>query len=134
LKWLMYRAAFLGTVLLCVTPVLVLVASTLHVPLLHASPPPVVDRALTVLACLAMLAAFGICVVNRRLTSFNRAEKHVSPIPFVGSFLVVSGGVLGYGSLPLAIFGFALLALDPGGGLLALVTIVRNRKVLFGRR
>jgi hypothetical protein len=130
----MYRAAFLGTVLFCITPVLVLIASVLHVPLLHASPPPQLDRVLTVLACLAMFAAFGICMINRHLTSLNRPEKHVSPIPFVGSFLVVSGGVLAYGSLPLAIFGLAVLALDPGGGLPALVTIVRNRKVLFGRR
>jgi hypothetical protein len=136
----MYRAAFLGTVLLCLTPALVLVASALHPPVLHASLPPVVDHALTVLASIAMLAALGTCLINRRLMSLNAsaqeglAAKHVSPIPFVGSFFVVLGGVLGYGSTWLAILGLALLALDPGGGPSALLPIVRNRKVLFGRR
>ena len=80
-----------------------------------------------------MLAAFGICLINRHLVSLSRPEKHVSAIPFISSFLVAFGGVLGYGSLALAIFGLVLLALDPGGGLPALVTFVRHRKVLFGR-
>jgi hypothetical protein len=116
----MYRTAFLAAVLVCVAPVLLLVASLVHLslPALHplcrhassALLPPAAAHALRVLANSFMLAAFGIWVINFRLSFLNRpaqegrAAKHVSPIPFVGSFFVTLAGVLGYGS-PTLIFG-----------------------------
>jgi hypothetical protein len=136
----MNRLAFLLAVALCVAPVFLLIASVLRLPLLHLHLSPVVGGAPTLIAALAMLGALGVCLLNRRLVSLNRPArdglpaKHVSPIPFVGSFLVVSGLAFGYGALALAVLGLAALALDPGGGLPALATLVRNRDVLFRGR
>jgi hypothetical protein len=113
-------------VVLCVAPVFLLVASAIHVPLHPLHVPRALDGVLTALGALAMLAALAVCVLNRRLSSLDRPAKHVSPVPMVGTFLVVIGGLLGYGSLLLALLGLTALALDTGGSLRVLVALFRG--------
>lgn len=41
--------------------------------------------------------------------------KHVSGFPMVGTFVVVVGTLLGFGSAPCAVLGLVAMALDTGG-------------------
>jgi hypothetical protein len=69
-------------------------------------------------------------ILHTRVGGSLEGYKHVSGLPMIGSFLVVAGGLLGFGSRLCAGLGFLALAVDTGGCLWLLITLWRNPSLL----
>ena len=81
---------------------------------------------LMALAVLAGASNFYLSLIRPALFQHKTDYRFVSGIPIIGTFLVVAGGLIGFGGVIQATIGIVALFLDTGGSVWFLIATWRD--------
>ena len=114
---------------ICGAPVFLLAVSIAYGTTQSKTPSPIGYALValgTIVATLNLYLSFGRYFFYRLRHCSADGYRHISGFPFIGTILVVGGGLVSFGSVPVAVLGLMTMVLDTGGTLWYLVSTWRD--------